>query len=199
MGIDLIEIPDLLTPGRAVVGIVAASTLVLLLRERRLALLLLLVQYLLIGLLIGSRLYRPIILVRAGLGVAICMILYITAGHVQDYFSRTNPRPLRRWLRLGWHTIQGGARGDDASLSEPAQQATLADRADMGFIFHLLVVSLGGLVAYGLWRAYSWPFLPTEANLIAYWLMLTGLFSALVGGDPLRVGFGLLTFITDSK
>jgi hypothetical protein len=194
MALNLIEILELITPARALAGMVVAATLLFTLSDRRLALLPLLVQYVLIGLLIGTQLYRPIILVRVGLGLAVCLILYVTAAHVQGALAMMNRGPRPWWTTIsGWISLPGQASG--TTPAPPAESGSSPDHADMGLIFRLLVVLLGGVVAYGLWRAYSWPFIPAEANLIAYWLIVTGLLAALMGGDPLRVGFGLLTFV----
>lgn len=161
-------------------ALVAGSALMLLLEERRLSLLALLLQYLLLGLLVGPRLYPPMALVRVGLGVAACLVLYITAGHVQGEL-RASPRPDREEERI-W-------------LSRVAPSVRVGQPSGTSAAFRLALVFLGGLTAYGLWHSHPVPDVPAEMNLTTYWLMSLGLLMAITATEPLRMGFGLLTFI----
>jgi hypothetical protein len=69
--------------------VVLASATLLLINDRRLALIPLLIQYLLLAFLVGPRVYGPLVLVRSGLGVATCLIMLITAVHVQNTLPKT--------------------------------------------------------------------------------------------------------------
>ena len=60
--------------------------------------------------------------------------------------------------------------------------------------FRIVVVALGGVAAYGLWRAYPLGMLPPTVNLASYWLMIVGVLLIATSEDPLRTGLGLLTF-----
>jgi hypothetical protein len=79
--VGTVAILNILTPTRMATLLALTAILVLLIADRRLALIPLLTQYVLIGLLIGAQLYRPIVLVRIMLGLAVCLILYLSARH----------------------------------------------------------------------------------------------------------------------
>ncbi len=169
-----------LTPQLTLIGLIAISALMLVVEDRRLSLIPLLGQYILVALLISSQIYRPIVFIRMGLGAAICLMLYITAGHVQH--ELTILRPLLHTEPQNWPT----------SLTAAFRVMSLAG---LGPLFRLCVMALGGLIAYGIWRTYPMPMVSTELSLTSYWLIATGLLMALISGDPLRIGFGLLTFV----
>jgi len=171
---------DNLTPGQIALGLALVSTLMLVIDERRLSLLPLLVQYILVALMIGSRIYHPIAFVWIGIGVAICLVLYITARHVQQGLRVLAPSS--REESSIWRTL-------------PAPTLRAISLANMGPIFRLVVMILGGIVAYGLWRSYPLQGLPAELNLTGYWLISVGLLTTLTSVDPLRMGLGLLTFV----
>lgn len=65
----------------------------------------------------------------------------------------------------------------------------------MGLPFCALTLALGGFTAYHLWRRYPLPPMPPELTLTGYWLMIGGVLVTLVSLDPLRIGFGLLSFL----
>ncbi|OGO06481.1 MAG: hypothetical protein A2Y73_02785 [Chloroflexi bacterium RBG_13_56_8] len=164
----------------ALVSLVAGSALMLILEDRRIVLLPLLIQYLLLGPLIGSQLYSPVTAVRVGLGLAICIVLYITAAHLERELRELPPLSVgeeRRWrsrltFALGLHELSG-----------------------MRVSFRLALVALGGLATYGLWHAFAPPNIPSEISFISYWLMSFGLLTTITVREPLRLGFGLLTFL----
>jgi len=176
----MLELVSSLGPHQAALALAAASAALLLIEERRLSLLPLLAQYLLLDLLVAPQMYRPILYVRLALGIAVCLILYITAIHVQRELNTL--APLLSTEGNVWCT--------------PAAPALRAiSLAGMGAGFRLMVVALGGLAAYGLWRAYPLAVVPTAMNLTGYWLVAIGLLLTLTSVDPLRMGFGVLTFI----
>lgn len=169
-----------LTADQMILGLLVASGLMVVVEERRLSLSALLVQYLLLGALVGPELYRPIVMVRMGLGVAVCLVLYITAWHVESTLRRR-------------HT----AINDVPQLWQgplgPAARAVSV--GGMGALFRFMVLVLAVLVAYGLWRAYPLELVPAGVNLTSYLLVITGLLVALTSADPLRMGLGVLTFV----
>lgn len=171
----LLAFVDSLTPGQLALGFALLSMLLLVVEERRVALVALLGQYILIGLMIGAQIYHAITLVWIGLGLAICLMLYVTARHVQ--------RGLRR----------RGLPSEREFLDHPSILRVVAP--SMGTIFRLVVAILGGFVAYGVWRSYPLPGVPAELTFTAYWLIPIGLLTMLTSADPLRMGLGLLTFV----
>ena len=180
-----------LTPSQVVMGLAIVSALMMIIEERRLSLVPLLIQYILLGLLVGPRFYRPIMFVRAGLGMAICLILYVTAQHVQEELGKLTGPNGPRSLAAG-NLGQSQEEGWDSPLA-PAWRAI--NLAGMGSVFRLIVIALGGIMAYGIWRTFPLSFVPAEINLTSYWLICIGLLLILTSADPLRMGFGLLTCI----
>ena len=176
----LLELLGSLGPRQVALTLVAASALLLVVEERRLSMVPLLIQYPLLGPLVGSQIYRPVLFTRVGLGIAVCLILYVTAAHVQRELDLLMP-PLR---------------SQDTNQPAPTAPASRAiDLAGMGLAFRLLVVALGGLVAYGMWRVYPLASVPAEVSLSGYWLVSMGLLVALTSIDPLRTGLGVMTAI----
>ncbi|MHB0857268.1 MAG: hypothetical protein ACYC5M_06830 [Anaerolineae bacterium] len=165
-----------LTPRQIALGLAGVSALLLVIEERRLVLVPLLVQYILLGLLGISSFFYPIVIIRIGVGIAICLMLYITAVHVERGLRRVGHTPNPAW-------------DSTAAPSQPALSF------EMGPIFRLVVAALGGIAAYGLWRALPFQPVPDEFMLTAYWLICTGLLMTLISADPLRMGFGILTAI----
>ncbi len=61
--------------------------------------------------------------------------------------------------------------------------------------FRIMSLTLGSLVAYGLWRNYPIAAIPPEINLVVYWLVSMGLLIILTGSEPIRRGLGMLTLM----
>jgi hypothetical protein len=169
-----------LTVLQVAMALVAVSALMLVVEEQRLSLLPLLLQYLLLGLLMSSEFFRPIVLLRVGLGVAICLILYLTASQMRR--AMHIPPPLIPTEGPLWDL-------------NPSSAPRMASLGGMGAFFQIVVLVLGGFVAFGLWRAYPLPDIPAEINLASYWLVTSGLLIILTSTGPLRMGFGLLTLM----
>lgn len=176
-----------LTADQVILGMLVACGLMVVVEERRVSLSALLVQYLFLGVLMGSELYRPIVMVRIGLGVAVCLVLYITAWHVETVLRREQP--------AGANLPQMWQR----TLGVSAQSLGVGERAlsarGMGALFRFMVLILAALVAYGLWRAYPLGIVPAAVNLTSYLLVTTGFLVTLTSADPLRMGLGVLTFV----
>ena len=152
-------------------AIIAVSGTMALLTNHKISTVSLLLQYVLLPQLLSERLHQSLFLSRLGIGFAICLILYLTADHVQNW-------PIA--------TESGGASNERAVRGRPG---------DMGLTFRILTLALGAFVAYRLWRRYPLPPMPPELTLASYWLMITGILLALMSLDPLRIGFGLLSFV----
>jgi hypothetical protein len=162
-----------------VLGLVVSSALLLILEERRLSVLVLGTQYVGLAFLVGPQLYRPLTLVRLALGLFVCGMLYLTAGHVQNALYGLLPPMSNKWT---WR-------------SPGVMLLRVLSLTGFGLVFRLMVVALGGLVAYGLWRNYPILGIPPGINLGVYWLISMGMLIILTGSEPLRMGLGLLTFM----
>ena len=164
----LLQTLSTLTVREVAIALAVVSVMLLAVEERRLALLPLLVQYLLLGSLVAAAVFSYIMLVRIAVGMAIFLMLYISAGHVEHALAKRSTREVRRPLGIS---------------------------SDIGTLFRLATLVVGGLAAYGLWRSYPLPDLPSELGLASYWLMVIGLLMAVTSSDPLRVGYGVLTLL----
>jgi hypothetical protein len=95
-------VPDIALLQWPTVLILGAISLVLLVsRDRRLALLALLAQYIWLGTQMSYDIYRSVALVRLGLGLALCLILYISAHHIENISRQAQvPDALNTGFRL---------------------------------------------------------------------------------------------------
>ena len=174
----MIERLRLLSIPQIGLGLVVVSALVLAMEDRKVSLLPLLVQYLLLSALYGQSSAAHILIVRLGIGVAICVMLYLTTRQVERRHQPEQVLP----VRFG----QAGHAWRDVLQNRPFE-------ASIGPIFRLLALFLGGLLAYALWKAYPFPMIPSDVGLLSYWLISIGLLLVMTSLDPLRIGFGLLT------
>ncbi|MFP3896065.1 MAG: hypothetical protein ACLFV5_04380 [Anaerolineales bacterium] len=156
--------------------VVASSAAMFLLTRYRISTALLLLQYILLPPLLSERLPQSILFTRVGAGFSICLILYLTADQVQNVV-----RPI---------TPESGPDDDGPEIDpEPGRPRS------MGLPFCALTLALGAFTAYHLWRRYPLPPIPPELTLTSYWLMIGGVLVTLVSLSPLRIGFGLLSFL----
>lgn len=176
------QIPESLrsvTPLQITLGLTALSVVMLVVQDRRFSLVALLMQYILLGSLVEARVYSYLSIARLGLGIAICLMLYISASRVQH-----DLRELRAT----------GASAKHAWPTPLARGVFGTGLAELPPVFQLLAMCLGALVAYGLWRAYPLTFIPQEVAITSYGLISIGLLLTLTSLDPLRMGMGLLIF-----
>ena len=160
-----------LSPDQIVLALAIFSALMLVIEDRRLVLIPLVAQYVLLPLLATPVLYRPIVWVRWGLGLAVGLLLFLTASNMEKRERRMAPTDSSppRWALLG--------------------------SASMGTMFRVFSVALSGLAAYGLHQAYPIERVPAEVNLASYLLMIVGLVLMIAGIGPLRAGIGLLVLL----
>jgi len=150
--------------------------LLFLIEDWRLSVGLLTAQYLTMGLVVG-RLLRPEIgfaVVLAGLFVG--LMLYLSAR------------------QAGWR--------QRLTLASHGLRTLLANTPNSGAVFppgrafRLMTVLLAGVTAVSVAQAYPVGHLPAAVTLSVYWLMAAGVLVLLFTGHPLKVGQGLLTFLT---
>ena len=155
------------------------------LKERRLSVIALLLQHLLLALFLANFVYLPIAALKGLIGNPICLILYLSSRHLERTLRGVSRSSRGQEADLGTalsHTPRG-----ERSRASPAAYAMPAP-------FRLALVALGGVAAYGLWRAYPLEMLAPTVNLTSYSLMIMGLLLIATSEDPLRAGLGLLTF-----
>jgi hypothetical protein len=165
------DLLNALSPAELTVALSVASAVLFLVEERRVGLVALATQYLLIGAIIGGQLYRPVLFLFLGIGAAVLLVLLLSAGRVER-----------------------AVRATPAAASPVAGRPPLLYES-MGPLFHSMALVLAGLGAYGAWRAYPMEGIPPALSLSSYWLVACGLLLALISSGPLRIGFGLLTFV----
>jgi len=158
-------------------GLVLVCVTMLVFDNRRLGVVSLLLQYAMLGLVINTLVFEPITWVRVGLGFSICVVLYLTASRVQRRIARERAQ-----------------ENAFASAERPGNALTAIRSSSMGLTFRVMVLALGGLVGYGLWRTWPITFMSGAISLAVYWLIVGGLLMTMISSDPMRLGFGVLTF-----
>ena len=174
------------------------------LKERRLSVIALLLQHLLLALFLANFVYLPIAALKGLIGNPICLILYLSSRHVERTLrgvsrSSADEQTPRTWG--DYSSTSRSSRGQEADFGAASSHRPRSERSPashalyaMPAPFRLAVVALGGVAAYGLWRAHPLEMLPPTVNLTSYSLMIMGLLLIATSEDPLRTGLGLLTF-----
>jgi len=164
-----------LAPAELAVALSVTSAILFLVEERRIALLPLLGQYLVLGLIIGGRVFRPVLALFVGIGVAVCLVLLISAGRAQRIVSAAS----------------GTGENPETSETVRPESRYMGSRP----IYSAMSLILAGVAAYGVWRAYPIEGIPPALSLASYWLVANGIVLATIGRDPLRVGLGIITLV----
>jgi hypothetical protein len=163
------DMSDLLSANPEILRVavtMAVMATLLALGNRRLVVVPLMLQYVLVGTLVGGEITEPIFIIRVTLGVAISTIIYITSVHMDQ------------------------ALGARRSLALAGRASPPALPLGMGRGFRLLALALAMLMGYGLWDAYPWGSVPPHMALAACMLLAAGLALALISTDPLYLGIG---------
>jgi hypothetical protein len=171
-----------LSPDQIVLTLAIFSALMLVIEDRRLVLIPLVAQYVLLPVLATPALYRPIVWVRWGLGLAVGLLLLLTALHME---ARRRSASLPQAPSTDSAPPQGPLGSWEEGLASTS----------MGTVFRAFSVVLSGLAAYGLRHAYPLEMVPAEVNLASYLLMIVGLVLMIAGVGPLRTGIGLLVLL----
>ena len=171
---EVLVLLSFLSETSAVIGLVVTSSLIVLLRDWRLSLLALLVQYLLAAVLLIHFIHAEVALFKFIVGAMICPVLFLSARRAEGDMAGKR--------RTGW---KGGVR-----VWVPR------DVFGVGLPFRFLAVILVGLLVYGFLQRCALADVPSYLNFAVYWLGLMGLLTMMLTGRPLKVGLGLLTFMT---
>lgn len=158
----------------AAVGLIVTSTLIVLLHDWRLSIILLLIQYVFANVLLIHFIPAEVALFKFIVGAMICPVLFMS--------------------------VRGGRR-TSATVRYTRWKAgvrvwTQRDVFGVGFPFRLMAVVLVALIIYALLQRLPLSGVSFPLNLAIYWLGLIGLLIMTLTGRPLRVGLGLLTFMT---
>jgi len=170
------ELLNALTPVQLTAALAIASTVLYMVQDRRISLVALSVQYLLLGIIIGAHVYRPILYLFLGIGMAVFLVLLLSANRVEHLLEMAPATQANVDDAAGGH-----------AASEPFET--------MGPLFSAMALILAGVAAFELWSAFPLEAISRELSLASYWLIASGLVLALISNTPLRIGYGLLTFV----
>jgi hypothetical protein len=177
---DLLARLSFLAAAPAVLGVFMTATVLVVSQDWRLNVISLAVQYFLLSLLMTRLVRLEMAAVKALIGWLVCLVVYLTEQQARSLTRDSNggsDLPVGSWFRArleGWKT-QG-----------------VSARAAFRFLAALTVA----LTAYTLASAIPLPQLPPGLAGACY--LLGGLGVLLIGlsQDPVRVGLGLLTFLS---
>lgn len=162
-------------------GVFITATLLVVSQDWRLNTIALATQYLFMAVLMAQVTQVEMAAVKGLIGWVVCLVFYLTEQQSQS-MARSDeggsaPLPLRDWFsaRLeGWRH-QG-----------------ISARAGFSFMAAVLV----GVTAYASSSALPLPQLSQSLTLVCYWVAGLGILLLGLSHDPLRVGVGLLMFLS---
>ena len=176
--LDVLAKLSFLTTTPAIAGLVITAGLIVVIRDWRFSLAALAVQYVLVGLLLTRLIQPQVALTKLLIGALVCIVLYLTAR-----LASTGEEGL---------ALEQETAGDSRSpLRAVGGGVSLAD-----FTFRFLAALFVGLAVYNLSTRYALPEVPSDIGFACYWLCSLGLLVLMLTEEPVKVGMGLLTFIT---
>lgn len=174
---ELVEQLSLVVTTFAMVAVMITAGVMVVIKDWRASLLALVIQYVVMGLLLTSEIRMELAVIKTLVGAILCLILYMTARHVEWGRPTSPPSP----------AAEAGA------LSEPsASQWTLPTELPFRFLAALLVV----VAAYGGASTYPMPAVSEAIGLSVYAMAALGLLAMGLTDEPLKAGLGLLTFVS---
>lgn len=160
----------------AAVLVMFTAGVIVVIKDWRASLLAMVIQYVVIGLLLISAIRMELALIKTLVGALLCVILYLTARHVD--WGRPSPPP-------------ASLEEEDESAEPQESQWTLPTELPFRFLAALLVM----VAAYGGASTYPLPDVSDAISLAAYTLAALGLLAMGLTDEPLKAGLGLLTFV----
>jgi hypothetical protein len=152
------------------VGLLITGMVIVVVEEWRLNLWALTAQYVLVGLLLVRVMPARVALIKIMVGGLVCVILFLTARHVH------------------W----GKGHNDDEPRG--GKQGPLGGAISMTMWYRLAAALLVAVVTYALASRHPFVDQPQGISQASYWLLVIGLFTAVLNRSPYKVGLGLLTF-----
>ncbi len=177
---DLLTRAMLLAATPAVVGVFLTATLLVVSQDWRLNVIALAAQYFFVALLMTRVIRVEMAAVKGLIGWVICLVFYLTEQQARSLARSTDSNgTLSLW---GWFNAR----------LEGWRREGISARAAFGFMAAVLVE----VTVYAASSAMPLPELSAGVTLVCY--LLAGLGILLLGltQDPLRVGVGLLTFLS---
>lgn len=177
---DLLARVAFLAAAPAVLGIFITASLLIVSQDWRLNVISLAVQYFFLALLMTQLVRLELAAVKALIGWLVCLVVYLTEQQAHS-FTR-DPNSGSELPALGWF---------EARLEGWRSHGVSARAA-----FRFLVTLVVALTAYALTLAIPLPQLPPELTGACYLLGSLGMLLIGLSQDPVRVGLGLLTFLS---
>lgn len=177
---DLLAQAVFLAAAPAVMGVFVTCTLLAVSRDWRLNVIALAAQYSFVGLLMTQVVRVEMAAVKGLIGWVICLVFYLTEQQAQSLMTTgdsSEALTLQDWFsaRLeGW------------------RREGISARAAFGFMATVLV----GVTVYSASSAIPLPQVSRAITLVCYLLGGVGILLVGLSQDPLRVGVGLLTFLS---
>ncbi len=164
----------------AIGGVLLTATLLVVSRDWRLNVLALAAQYLFVMVLMTRIVRIELAAVKGLIGWVICVVFYLTEQQIQlrtRSMSSQGRLPLRTWF---------------SARLENWRREGISAQAAFGFVAAAVVV----VTAYGVAAGMTLPEISTGLTLVCYFMAGVGILLVGLGRDPLRVGAGLLTFLS---
>jgi len=161
----------------ATVSVMFTAGVIVVIKDWRASLLAMIFQYVIVGLLLMSEIRMELALIKTLVGALICVILYMTARHV-EWGRPPQPPP--------------AGEEEEEPAEPPASQWLLPTELPFRFLAALLVM----VAAYGGASTQPLPDVGEAISLAAYTLAALGLLAMGLTDEPLKAGLGLLTFVS---
>jgi hypothetical protein len=216
---EIIERLSFFATTPATVAVMFTAGAIVVIKDWRVSLLALVIQYIIVGLLLTGAIRVELAAIKTLVGAMLCLILYMTARHVD--WGRPAPTP-RSTLRQRPELAEGEAHerlpaereGEPAEPTAHAPSASPALRARLrarlgsaeaadarGTLptelpFRFLAALLVMVAAYNGALAYPLPDVSEAISLAVYTLVALGLLAMGLTDEPLKAGLGLLTFVS---
>jgi len=161
----------------ATVSVIFTAGVIVVIKDWRASLLAMIFQYVIVGLLLMSEIRMELALIKTLVGALICVILYMTARHV-EWGRPPQPPP--------------AGEEEEEPAEPPVSQWLLPTELPFRFLAALLVM----VAAYGGASTQPLPDVGEAISLAAYTLAALGLLAMGLTDEPLKAGLGLLTFVS---
>jgi len=191
----------------ATVAAMLTAGVIVVIKDWRISLLALVLQYVIVGLLLMSEIRMELALIKTLVGVILCLVLYMTARHVDWGRPASLPAPRRERDERPRRERDERPRRERDERPPTADKVTdAAEQAPTpvpvrGLLptehpFRFLAAALVMVAAYSGASAYPLPDVGQAISLAAYTLAALGLLAMGLTDEPLKAGLGLLTFVS---
>lgn len=161
----------------ATLSVVFTAGVIVVIKDWRASLLAMASQYVIVGLLLMGAIRMELALIKTLVGTLLCLVLYMTARHVDWGRPASPPPPMAE---------------EDEPVEPPESQWTLPTELPFRFLAALLVV----VAAFGGASAFPLPDVSNAIGLAAFILAALGVLAMGLTDEPLKAGLGLLTFFS---